>query len=187
MKRYIILLFGLLSITAYAQHQPLKQIDIPDDPIYQMDYDNRNNLAETINYYSASAHIATIAIVHAKGIAYPDMNVNRWDIRIILNEKQKEDFIAITQAEEVFSGYWTSHIRLVLSIGEAQYHINSWSLTENCLFIEVHKDVIRHMGISGFQSISAFPGDTLIVQYQDITQELWRRCAKNVYEGRKNL
>lgn len=177
----------LICTSIHAQHKPLKHIDVPDEPIYKMGYDSRNNLAETINYYTVSAHLGSIAVTHAKGIAYPDLNHNVWELRIRLHDKEK--FLALTQAKEIFNEYWEgSHSnRLVLNIGESDYYIDSWSLSGEHLFIELHKDVIKHIGISGLQCIYSHQKDNVLFEYSDITQEFWRRCANNVYEGRKNL
>lgn len=189
MKRILALSFMLVCLNAAAQYKPLKHIEIPDGPIYQMDFDSRNNVTETINYYTASAHLTTIAVSHAKGIAYPDINHNVWELRIKLNSENKERFLQITQAKEIFDDYWVgnSSNRMLLSIGEEEYHINTWSLSGDHLFIEVHKDVIKHIGISGLQCIYAHTTDKILFEYSDITQEFWRRCAHNVYEGRKHL
>ena len=192
MKRlyyFITIAMMLVCASTNAQYKPLKHIDIPDDPLYTMGYDSRNNLAETINYYSVSAHLGSIAVIHAKGIAHPDHNHNVWELRIWLHNSDKEKFLSLTGAEEIFKGYWEgSHSnRLILNIGGSNYYIDTWNLSGEHLFIELHKDVIKHIGISGLQCIYGHTKDVVLFEYSDITQEFWRRCANNVYEGRKNL
>ena len=186
MKKFITLLSILISASVFAQHTPLKHIEVGDYPSCKVKTELRKNITETTETYSASFALYSNIVSHEKGIKYPALEDNIWGIKTNLDSKQD---VTIRIKTKMNDGWGQS--KIYVAIGECNYLVSSWyySADYKHLYLDLNKSQIEHMSISGFQGIylNEVKEENLIVSYSDVCQELWRRCAKEVYDKRKHL
>ena len=185
MKRIILLLSILITSTAIAQHKPLKQIEVSDFPTNKVSVDNRNNFTNTTNTYSASSLLMRLKVSHEKGIKYPAREDDFWELSVRLDETEQSKLKTMAKIEAGFGDLLVGVDPLILYIGESKYTIRGWYLGDKYLMIDINKALTEHISISGFQSI--YVGNSAFIQFGDTEQELWRRCALEVYKNRKHL
>lgn len=185
MKRIIVIICVLFSINTYAQHTPLKHIEVPDFPTNKVNTEERFNFSETVNTYTAHCLFLNQQVLHEKGIKYPDIGYDLWSIAMMLDNDEISTIKSMADMSKGIGDLLVGVTPLTVSIGESKYTIKSWYLSSRQLMMDLNKDIIEHISISGLQSISVRTKSCL--QYNDIQQELWRRCAKEVYDKRKNL
>ena len=185
MKRFILVLSLLISSIAFAQHKPLKHIEISDFPSNKISVSVDNNLANTINSYSASSLLARIRIVHEIGIRIPDLDINQYYLSVNLDNEEAKRLILYAKLKGEPDGVRFGVSPIILNIGELKYTIKSWAISDKHLMIDIAKEITEHISISGFQDICI--GNNYIVLFDDHEQELWRRCAEKVYDNRKHF
>lgn len=185
MKRlFFIALSLLICVGTYAQHKPLKHIEIKESAITQVRTENRNNYTNTINTYSASA-LLSLRVSHEKGIKYPELDYELWSASYNVNDDKVSLLKSMAKLSEGFGGLLIGATPMTLSIGESNYIIDSWYLGTQQIMIDLNKTIIEHISVSGLQSIRF--GSSCYVEFGDTEQELWRRCAKEVFDKRKHL
>lgn len=186
MKKIITLFCCAFCLSAYAQHKPLKEVQVGDYPGCKVRTSLHNNFANTTETYAAAFELGAQRVSHEIGIKHPDLGYNLWGISTSLDSKED---LTIRIKAKMNNGCGGSVIYIV--IGEKTYAITSWYYAANNrhLLIDLSKEQIEHMSISGFQAIylNEVSDDTLLLSYSDVSQELWRRCAKEVYNKRKYL
>lgn len=185
MKRFIVLLSILITSTALAQHRPLKNIEVSDFPTNRVSIENKNNFTNTTNTYSASSLLVRLKVSHEKGIKYPALEDDFWSLSVKLDEAEQRKLKTMTSMNAGFGDLLIGSDPLILYIGESRYTIRSWYLGDAFLMIDISKALTEHISISGFQSI--YIGNSTFIDFCDTEQELWRRCAKEVYDNRKHL
>lgn len=187
MKKIIVLLCTLISTCVYAQHVPLKHIDVADNYATRIKLDNSYNFTNTIEICSASFALASKKISHEKGIKYPDQDYNLWNISLRLDSNQATALKSNAKLQDGLGNLSIGVSKLLLVIGESKYNISTWyyASENNHLMIDVTKNIAEHISISGFQAI--FVEGHEVAPFNDIEQELWRRAAKEVYDKRKHL
>lgn len=183
MKRFILLLSILITSTAIAQHKPLKHIEISDFPTNKVSVSNKYNYSGTINTYSASSLLRRIDVSHEKGIKYPDTDYNSWLLTIRLYNAEETKLKQMAKTKAGLGDLIVGVDPIVLYIGESKYSISNWYLGTAFLMIDVNKSKTEHISISGFQGI--YIKGQCFIQFDDTEQELWRRCASEVYSERK--
>ena len=186
MKRIITLVCLLVSISCFAQHIPLKHITVGDYPGCKINTSTRKNMTETIETFSASFALGSEYVYHEKGIKHPNLNDNIWGIKTSLDNKQD---LTIRIKTQMNNGWGLS--KIYVAIGDSKYIVGSWFYSEDYkhLYLDLNKAQIEHMSISGFQGIyiNEVKEENLLIPYSDVSQELWRRCAKLVHDNRKHL
>lgn len=187
MRKVITLMSILISTCIYAQHVPLKHIDVADNYATKIQLDNSYNFTNTIEICSASFALASYKISHEKGVKYPDQDYNLWNISLRLDSDESAALKSKAKMQDGLGNLSVGISKLLLVIGESKYNISTWyySSDNNYLMIDVTKNIAEHISISGFQSI--FVENHEVVPFNDIEQELWRRSAKEVYNRRKHL
>lgn len=185
MKRLILLLSILITSTAIAQHRPLKHIEVKDFPTNRISIENENNFSNTTNTYSASSLLVRLKVSHEKGIKYPALEDDFWSLSIMLDGAEKSKLKTMAKMNAGFGDLLVGSDPLILYIGESKYTIRGWYLGDAFLMIDISKALTEHISISGFQSIKV--GNNTFIDFCDTEQELWRRCAKEVYDKRKHL
>ena len=193
MKKLAFLIGLLISTSALAQHIPLKDITVGDYPACKIHTNNSNNITNTTNTYSASFGIGTKKISHEKGIKYPDLDYNCWSINISLNSSENTKLRNLANMRDGLGDLMVGISPLLLKIGESIYNIKSWYLSSygehNYLMIDTTKQIIEHISISGFQGLYVNEVNDFkeVAKYSDVSQELWHRCAEEVYQKRKDF
>lgn len=187
MKKIFAIMGLLLSMTAYAQHIPLRHIEVPDNYATQIRTETTDNFSNTIETFTAYFGLGSKRFSHEKGTSYPDFEHNNWSVYVNLNTEQDEILKTHAKMQEGFTDFYTGISTIQVNIGEKQYSISTWyySAKSKSLMIDINKSIAEHMSVSGFQGI--YTSHKEITRFSDVEQELWRRAAKTVYDKRKNL
>ena len=188
MKRIVFLLIALsMSMVVFAQHKPLKQIELKDAYLSRSGSGKSYNTGNTREIYTAYFNLGHNSIGHHKGIKDYDLGYDAWVIDIHLNPTDAVALNLYATMEESFSKFYVGTAPLCISVGGAIYEIATWYYSDTgfALMMDINKLIAQHISISGFQGILV--GDVEIIAFSDIDQEQWRRAAKEVYETRKNL
>lgn len=181
MKRLLLLMIMLICTSAYGQHRPLKHIEVNEsNVVYQLHKKCENNITASVNTYSASSLLVRLQVSHELGIKYYDRLVNDWLVQLRLRDNE----LAKIKSLATFLNDFGIE-PLTLKIGESSYTVKKWYLGNEYLIIDINKSIAEHISISGFQSIN-FNGQSFVA-FEELEQEMWRRCAKDVYENRKHL
>lgn len=190
MKKLILIsLLLLASVSIYAQHKPLKSIDLNSVYISQSGADKTYNIGNTREIYTAYFYSYRNSVAHHKGIKDYDLGYDLWSLNIRLDTDEAIALNSYALMTESSSKFYTGKDKLKISIGESTYTIDNWYYSElggqYHLMIDINKSITNHISISGFQGIIAH--NVEIIAFSDIEQELWRRAAKDVYDTRRNL
>lgn len=185
MKRFITLLCSLICIQGYAQHMPLKPIEVPDFPTNKVYVDARNNITNTINTYAASSLLGKLRVSHEIGLKYPYEDYFLWSISIDINNNERNQIISNAKTLQLSENFITGESGLFLEIGGERYRIFTWCIINNSLMIDTSSIAIEHISISGLQKV--YYCTEKAIEFNELEQELWRRCAKEVHDKRKHL
>lgn len=187
MRKFVFILALIISVNLHAQHAPLKHVDVPDNYATKINVDKSYNFTNTIDICTASFSLASKKIYHEKGIKYPDLDYNSWCISLRLDSEASTQLNDKAQMQDGLGNLSVGISKITLIIGESKYSINTWYYAgdNKHLMIDINKNITEHISISGFQGL--YVNDHLIVKFNDIEQELWRRAAKEVYSLRKDL
>ena len=157
MKRILILLLALMPVMVGAQDfKPLESVEVPDFPT--------NQIKITEGSFPSPDYSATY-MLRARG-----MNV-------YLGVPPHYELFLRIDGISIPKG-----INAKLSMGGEEYWLATSFVSGNSVYIDIQGDHIKHIAVSGLQSI-AFTnnGDMIHLQaFNDIEQELWRRTAENL-------
>lgn len=170
MKRLLTLAALLLCMSATAQtyksknYVPLEPVDVPD-------------------IYSTT--------IHVKRNTRLSGDVYYWAAHYLGARSMSVDLSVPANCDIAISEEWPSNIAVrntaKLSVGGVAYflevsYLESDNNKERMLFIDLLEDHVRHISISGLQSITFLDwGEVLYeVTYNPVEQELWRRTAEEV-------
>ena len=189
MKKILITIaFLIVACVSYAQHLPLKHIEVGDYPTTEIRKSFSNNFANTINPYSAK-FCFTWGIYHEVGFKDPDLNFCTWGLEMNLNTKQDLTLKIKASTTQGFGDLLQGVKPLYLSVGETTYPVRTWYYATDSkhLMLDFYKGIVEHISISGLQGIYVnIPSeDSQLIKFTDVEQELWRRSAEEVYSKRK--
>lgn len=157
MKRILILLLALMPFVAGAQDfKPLESVKVPDVP--------------------------TNAIRITEGsFPSPDYSISH-----ILGARGMNVYLGVPPQYELFLRVDGTAIQKGISarmyIGGEEYWLATSFVSGNSVYINIQGDHIKHIAVSGIQSIVfANNGDTIYsTSFNPIEQELWRRNAEEL-------
>lgn len=188
MKKLITILFLLIGACAYAQHEPLKYIDLHNTYISQSGAEKSYNIGNTREIYGSFFYLGRNRISHHKGIKSPDLEYNLWEIKTDIDNDEAIAVELYTVKEETFSNFYTGLTHLSILVGDTIYKSPRWHYSEtlgrHSLMIDIDENITKHISISGLQGI--YVNGVEIISYSEIEQELWRRAAEDVYNTRKD-
>lgn len=189
-KLVLISLLFLASISIYAQHKPLKYIDLNSVYISQSGFEKSYNIGSTREIYRSYFYLGSHSISHQKGIKDYDLGYDSWTIDIVMDNNEAIALNLYTAKSEQLTDFYAGLTYLKIVVGEATYDVKTWYYTESvperrALLMDINKTIAEHISISGLQGIIV--NDIEIIAFSEIEQELWRRAAKDVYDTRKNL
>lgn len=154
----------LISAMSFAQnYKPLKQIEVPENLINAITVSEREYITGG-TYYTSSFHL------HQRGITAE------------LGVPAKFDFFIIERNLKI-----PEKAKALVCIGDEIYYMNADFVIEDTIYIELAKDHVRHIAVSGMQYIEFKQNGELLhrLDFNEIEQELWRRAAvelKNTVE-----
>lgn len=161
MKR-ILLIFALLaaSLSAMAQnYKPLEPVELSDSFAHQIRV-NKNSYMSGDIYYTAS-HYLTMRSISA------DINPVSFNLHI----KEKDISIPV-------------RTMAVLAIGGESYTkmVDFVSENDNSIYIDIVGEHVKHIAVSGLQSITFKREGEVIatMNFSKVEQELWRRTAEEL-------
>lgn len=188
MKKIITIIFLLIGACAYAQHKPLKHIELNSVYISQSGAEKSYNIGNTREIYASHFYNGKNRISHHKGIDSYDLGYELWDISTQIDVDEQIALKLYTSKKEVTSGFYSGITPLSIVVGESTYKIANWYYSENlgrqAIMIDIDKNITKHISISGLQGICC--NGIEIIAFSEIEQELWRRAAKDVYDTRKD-
>lgn len=186
MKKFIIILLLLMEANAYAQHNPLKHINLHSVYIAQSGSEKYYNIGNTRDIYASHFYQGRNRISHHKGIQSPDLGYNLWEISTVIDTDEAIAIELYTTKEETFSGFYTGQTQISILVGSTLYKSPKWHYSETpghySLMIDIDQNITKHISISGLQGI--YVNGIEIISYSEIEQELWRRAALDVYNMR---
>lgn len=171
MRRLLTIAALLMCISASAQtykspnYKPLEPVDVP------------------VTYSTA---------IHVKRNTYMSGESYYWACHYLGARSMTVDLAVPANCDISISQKWPSNIAVrntaKLSIGGSEYFLNvsfignENDLGEQSLYIDLQEDHVRHIAVSGLQSISFMDwGEVLYeITYNPVEQELWRRTAEEV-------
>lgn len=188
MKKIITIIFLLIGASAYAQHKPLKPIELNSVYISQSGAKKSYNIGNTREIYASHFYLGKNRVSHHKGIQSPDLGYNLWEITTQIDTDEAIALELYTVKKEQFSDFYSGITQLSIVVGESTYEISNWFYTElhgeHSLMMDIDKNITKHISISGLQGISS--NGVEIIAFSEIEQELWRRAAKEVYDTCKD-
>lgn len=166
MKRLLTIAALLVCISASAQnYKPLEPVDVN------------------------TTHSTTIHIKRNTSLLG---NVYYWACHYIGARSMTADLAVPANCDLAISEKWPSNIAVgntaKLSVGGVDYYLevaylgteNNWG--EKALYIDLKEDHVRHIAVSGLQSITFLDWGEFLheITFSPIEQELWRRTAEEV-------
>lgn len=193
MKKFIYLLsflFLLFGTCAYAQHKPLKPIELNSVYISQSGAEKSYNIGKTREIYKSYFYLGSHSISHQKGIKDYDLGYESWNVDFVLDNNEAIALNIYTAKSEQFTNFHAGLTCLKIVVGEATYDVNTWyyseaTSTHRYLMMDINKSIAEHISVSGLQGIIV--NNIEIIAFSEIEQELWKRAAKDVYDTLKNL
>ena len=160
MKKILILLLALMPVIATAQqYKPLEPVEVPETYSTKIRV-SQNELLSGEKYYSASHFLGQ------RGMT-ADFDVPAdCDLTLVIEAEIKVGMTA------------------VLSVGGRKYYPSVSYVAETSfegfnVYINLHQEHLKHIAVSGLQSITFRNNGDLVheEQFNAIEQELWRRTA----------
>ena len=160
MKRLLTIAACLMClVSAQAQsYKPLEKVEVPDEWANKV-YISKQESFFSGTYYMASHHIGQrYMTANLKTPAYCTLAVLREDSPV------------------------TQGVTACFSVGGTKYYLKVALVSDKSICFDLLEDHIRHIAVSGIQSITyKNNGETIHAEeYNLIEQELWRRTAEEL-------
>lgn len=159
MRKILILLLALMPVMTTAQnYKPLEKVEVPDQ------WANKINISKQESFFSGTYYIAS----HHIGQRYMTANLKTpaYCTLAVLREDSP-----VTQGTTA-----------CFSVGGTKYYLKVALVSDKSICFDLQEDHIRHIAVSGIQSISYMKNGEAIQydEYNPIEQELWRRTAEEL-------
>lgn len=147
-------------VSAQAQsYKPLEKVEVPDEWANKV-YISKQESFFSGTYYIASHHIGQRQMTaNLKTPAYCTLALREGECRSI-----------------------TQGMAACFSVGGTKYYLKVALVSDKSICFDLQEDHIRHIAVSGIQSITYMnKGETIHAEeYNLIEQELWRRTAEEL-------
>lgn len=187
MKKIITIIFLLIGACAYAQHKPLKHIELNKASLAQSGAKKVFNDGLTIEAYTAYFYSERNHIKYNEDLT----SGKKWQIMTLIDSDEifaLKNYTSMSNPLSSSPDFYDGDSKLTILVGESAYEIEDWYFGEHpvypLLHITINKEITEHISISGFQGIGS--NGIEIIAFSEIEQELWRRTAKDVYDTCKD-
>ena len=145
-------------MTTAQNYKPLEKVEVPDQ------WANKINISKQESFFSGTYYMAS----HHIGQRYMTANLKTpaYCTLAVLREDSP-----VTQG-----------MTACFSVGGTKYYLKVALVSDKSICFDLQEDHIRHIAVSGIQSISYMKNGEAIQydEYNPIEQELWRRTAEEL-------